>query len=68
MNNTHITTILLLALLLVCSLSATAQVPPPPPPQEVPLDPLSWALLGAGGAAAVKKYRDMKRKRKDEGI
>jgi hypothetical protein len=34
-------------------------VPPPstpPPASGVPLDPFSWLMLGAGGAAAAGKY------------
>jgi hypothetical protein len=34
-------------------------VPPPttpPPTAGVPLDPFSWIMLGAGGAAAAGKY------------
>ena len=34
-------------------------VPPPttpPPTAGVPLDPFSWLMLGAGGAAAAGKY------------
>jgi hypothetical protein len=29
---------------------------PPPDPNSVPLDPLSWLILAAGGAIGVKKY------------
>jgi hypothetical protein len=34
-------------------------IPPPstpPPTAGVPLDPFSWLMLGAGSAAAVRKY------------
>ena len=39
-------------------------VPPPttpPPTAGVPLDPFSWIMLGAGGAAAAGKYYRGKR-------
>lgn len=31
-----------------------------PPPNEVPLDPISWTVLGAGAAIAGKKYYNKK--------
>lgn len=49
-----------IALLLLATLAADAQIlPPPPPPNNtgVPLDPLSWLMLAAGGAFAYRKYR-----------
>jgi hypothetical protein len=40
-------------------------VPPPttpPPTAGVPLDPFSWLMLGAGGAAAAGKYYKVRKK------
>jgi hypothetical protein len=56
MKNISLTTLAILLFLLVAALPASAQNDPAPEPEEVPLDPLSWTLLGAGGAAAAKKY------------
>jgi len=55
----------ILASFIFIGLSASAQILPPPqlPPPggtNVPLDPFSWVLLGAGGAYAIKRYRDGK--------
>jgi hypothetical protein len=39
-------------------------VPPPttpPPTAGVPLDPFSWIMLGAGGAAAAAKYHKVRK-------
>jgi hypothetical protein len=33
-----------------------AQGGPPPDPNDIPLDPLSWLILAAGGAIGAKKY------------
>ena len=51
-------------ILIATSTMLNAQIPPPPPPGGAgPLDPISWILLGAGGAMAGKKYYD---KRKED--
>lgn len=54
-----------IAMLLLAILAAHAQILPPPPQPPtggtgVPLDPVSWVVLGAGGAYAYKKYRNSK--------
>ncbi len=58
----------LICLFLVAAVAVYAQVAPPPlplggppPAADVPLDPLSWLLLGAGGTAAAGKYYKSKR-------
>jgi len=51
-----------LSLLLLVAEVVRAQ---PPPPDGVPLDPLSWLVLGAGGAIAGKKLYDKKFGKKD---
>lgn len=35
----------------------------PPPSAGAPLDPLSWVILGAGGAAAAGKYYQVRKKK-----
>ena len=51
----------------LCSITIVqAQIFPPPqqPPQQnnnVPLDPLSWTLLAAGGGVAAKRYYDKRK-------
>lgn len=39
---------------------------PPPLPGQIPLDPMSWILLSAGGAIGAKKYYDSRKKSKPE--
>ncbi len=47
---------------IIC-LTVYAQPDPPPPPEGVPLDPLSWMLLAAGGGIAMRKM--LKAQKKD---
>lgn len=50
--------IIIVILVLFVSNNAFAASPPPPDPGQIPLDPMSWILLGAGGAIGAKKYYD----------
>lgn len=50
--------IIVVFLFLFISEATFAASPPPPDPGQIPLDPMSWVLLGAGGAIAAKKYYD----------
>ena len=67
MNNKNIVTLFIICLFILAGpVIVKAQIlPPPPPDSSVPLDPLSWVILGAGGVAAGKKYLDNKKKNKD---
>ncbi|MCG9909893.1 MAG: hypothetical protein MH137_01215 [Flavobacteriales bacterium] len=67
----------LTAILFVCGvITAKAQVVPPPtlppppttppPSAGAPLDPLSWIVLGAGGAAAAGKYYNNRKNKADK--
>ena len=50
-----------------CTVSVYAQIlPPPPPGPGAPLDPLSWIILGAGGALAGKRYIESRKKKKGD--
>jgi len=70
-----IKSIFLLAFLVIGIQSASAQILPPPSPAPsggggggpaaVPLDPVSWVMLAAGGGVAAKKYVDKRRDTKD---
>lgn len=68
MKNKNISIAFIFTLIIIVANSAIslAQVlpPPPPGPSAVPLDPLSWLLLGAGGVVAGKKYLDNKKSKK----
>lgn len=66
MNYKIIVGLLFTCIMLVASTAIVqAQIlPPPPPDSSVPLDPLSWVLLGAGGIFAGKKYYDSKKLKK----
>lgn len=46
--------------------SFASGTPPPPQPGQIPLDPMSWVFLGAGGAIAAKKAYDKKRNQNKE--
>jgi hypothetical protein len=58
------------AVLVTAGVSRAQVVPPPttppptapPPTAGVPLDPFSWLMLGAGGAAAAGRYYKNKKK------
>jgi N-acetylneuraminic acid mutarotase len=65
MNNYKILqySLITIAILLMATLAAHAQILPPPPQPPpggagVPLDPVSWVVLGAGGLYAYKKYKN----------
>jgi hypothetical protein len=57
---------LIISTLILGSMASKGQVTPPPtvipppttppPTAGVPLDPFSWLMLGAGGAAGLRKY------------
>lgn len=65
-NKNYFIALLFTAVIVVASpmISQAQILPPPPPDSSVPLDPLSWILLGAGGVAAGKKYYDIKKMKK----
>ena len=65
-----IKSIFIIAILYFGIQTASAQVLPPPGPAPsggggpaaVPLDPVSWIMLAAGGGIAAKKYANQKKK------
>ena len=61
-RNKNILTIIAVAALMIAPMITFAQPPPPPPPGAVPLDPISWLLLFAGGAVVAFKAKSFKTK------
>ena len=60
MNRYTIVTVGIFIIMILFCQEAMAQLGPPPNPgngSNIPLDPMSWILLGAGAAYAGNKYR-----------
>lgn len=60
--NLHIIVKIVIIAMVLLSQEAEAQIGPPPGNNSnIPLDPMSWTLLGAGAAYAANKYRKGKK-------